>query len=134
MTCPGGVGGRGIIHHSKSLHGPWTDAGPVTVDIGPHPPRGEAQPSVSNPAPYVFPNGTVLMLGRSKDAERLRNGTVVKDHNIWLFRADTWNSTYVWVPSNGVEGSLNVGAGHTKTAKGYAGPTTEDPVLLAMGR
>ena len=30
----------------------------------------------SNPAPYIFPNGTVLMLGRGKDAIH-PNGTKV---------------------------------------------------------
>ena len=45
-------------------------------------------------------------------------------HNIWLFRAESWNSTYHWVPSNGAFGSLNVG-----DPNGRQGPNTEDPVL-----
>ena len=83
----------------------------------PRPPNS----GTSNPAPYIFPNGTVLLLGRGKDA--IRNSTgIFKMHNIFLYRAASWNATYEWVPSDGVGGALNVGAGND-------GPTTEDPVL-----
>ena len=119
-TCGGSPGGRGVVHWAKSFDGPWTSVGPVTVDwgAGGQPPNG----GVSNPSPYVFPNGTVLMLGRGKDARILPNGTRIIGHNIWMFRAESWNGTYHWVPSNGAFGSLNVG-GDPK------GPLTEDPVL-----
>jgi hypothetical protein len=73
----------------------------------------------SNMSPYIFPNGTVIMLGRGPDENRT---TGVKNHNIFLYRAPSWNSTYTWVPSDGVEGAINVGAGN-------AGPPTEDPHL-----
>ena len=33
-----------------------------------------------------------------------------------------WDAAYEWVPSDGVDGALNVGAGND-------GPSTEDPVL-----
>ena len=68
------------MHWAKSFAGPWTSVGPVTVDwgAGGQPPNG----GVSNPSPYVFPNGTVLMLGRGKDARTLPNGTRIIGHNI----------------------------------------------------
>ena len=53
------------------------------------------------------------MVGRSKDTGNGR-------HNLWLYRAASWNSTYYWVPSNGVNGSLNTGDGKLPT---------EDPTL-----
>jgi|EP01047_Picozoa_sp_COSAG01_P028928 hypothetical protein len=72
----------------------------------------------------MFATGTVLLIGRGQDAQTLPNGTRVIGHNIWLFRADSWNSTYHWVPSNGAFGSLNVG-----DPQGRHGPLCEDPVL-----
>ena len=39
-----------------------------------------------------------------------------------MFRADSWNATYHWVPGNGAFGSLDVGGDPE-------GPLTEDPVL-----
>eukprot|EP00045_Choanoeca_perplexa_P006899 m.60168 g.60168 ORF g.60168 m.60168 type:complete len:414 (+) comp13840_c0_seq3:275-1516(+) len=123
MHCPNNnnKGGRGVVHWAKSLSGPWTSIGPVRVDWGPN---GEPPNSgLSNPAPYIFPNGTVLLLGRGQDAHTLPNGTRIKGHNVWLFRAETWNSTYKWIPLNGLNGSLPVGANSNK------GPLTEDPVL-----
>ena len=120
-TCTGGPGGRGVVHWARSLEGPWTSVGPVNVDWGPggQPPNG----GISNPAPLVLPNGTVLLIGRGKDAQTI-NGTRVLGRNIWLFRAASWNDTYHWVPSDGVYGSLNVG-----DPAGRRGPLTEDPVL-----
>ena len=38
----------------------------------------------SNPSPLFFDNGTVLMMGRGKDAGKLPNGTTTTGHNIWL--------------------------------------------------
>ena len=121
-NCTGGPGARGVLHYSKSLDGPWTSAGPITYKYSnpggvPRPPNA----GTSNPAPYVFPNGTVLLLGRGKDSIRNSSGTF-KQHNIFLYRAPSWNATYEWVPSDGVGGALNVGAGND-------GPSTEDPVL-----
>eukprot|EP01048_Picozoa_sp_COSAG05_P022766 COSAG05_NODE_4677_length_1414_cov_1.565779_1_plen_398_part_00 len=121
-TCGGSPGGRSVVHWAKSFAGPWSSVGPVTVDwgAGGQPPNG----GLSNPAPYIFPNGSVLLLGRGKDTRLLENGTRVIGHNIWLFRVESWNSTYHWVPSNGAFGSLNVG-----DPNGRQGPSTEDPVL-----
>ena len=62
------------------------------------------------------------MLGRGPDSGLAKNGTRVKYHNIFLYRASHWNDTYFWVPSDGVDGAINVGAGS-------AGPATEDPHL-----
>ena len=106
-TCPS-VGGA-HLHYSPSLDGPWKSfGGRLPVDTA-----GCAACGSSNPAPWIFANGTVLMVGRGKDTSNGR-------HNLWLYRAASWNSTYHWVPSNGVNGSLNTGDGKL---------TTEDPTL-----
>ena len=121
-NCSGGPGARGVLHYAKSLNGPWTSAGPITYNYTNA--AGVPRPSnagTSNPAPYIFPNGTVLLLGRGKDAVRNSTG-LHKMHNIFLYRAVSWNATYEWVPSDGVAGAINVGAGND-------GPSTEDPVL-----
>lgn len=126
--CKGSPGGRGVVSWAKSIEGPWTSVGPVTVDwgAGGQPPNG----GVSNPSPYIFPNGTVLLIGRGKDGTTYPNGTRILGHNIWLFRAETWNSTYHWVPLDGPWGTLNVGDHCNATAHGFGcRPTTEDPVL-----
>ena len=116
MTGNCTAGPRGVIHYSKSLNGPWRSAGGLTVAASPKPPPVAG---ISNPTPYIFPNGTVIMLGRGPDEDRK---THVRNHNIFLYRAPTWNSTYTWVPSDGVKGAINVGAGND-------GPPTEDPHL-----
>ena len=106
------------IHYSSSIDGPWAKHR-IDFSYGSAPPTPNI--GTSNPAPYMFPNGTVLMLGRGKDANMV-NGTREIYHNIWLYRASSWNTTYHWVPSSGVNGAINVGAGNR-------GPLTEDPVL-----
>jgi len=80
-TC-GNSNGGAHIHYSDSLSGPWMNAGRIKVDKHNLPPNIGS----SNPAPLIFPNGTVLMLGRTKDV-RIINGTRVVGHNIFLYRA-----------------------------------------------
>ena len=118
-TCHGGPGGRPTIHWAKSLEGPWTSVGPAKVDWGKQgqPPNG----GTSNPSPYIFPNGTTLLIARGQDA-RTVNGHRIVGHNIFLFRAPHWNATYEFIPLGGVNGSLPVGGLQH-------GPLTEDPVL-----
>ena len=55
-TCKGEGGAH--VHWSKSLNGPWTSHGPLKTNT-----NGYEYPGSSNPAPYIFPNGTVLMIG-----------------------------------------------------------------------
>jgi len=112
------------VHYSKSLNGPW-DKVDLTFDKSAPPGSGAHFPphgGNSNPAPWVLPNGTVLMLSRGKDMGMTGNDGegIPKNRNIVLFRADSWNSTYRWVPSNGPNGTVNIGDGKV---------TTEDPVL-----
>lgn len=104
------------MHYSKSLSGPWQNGGRLQINSAGMPPAAGR----SNPAPYIFPNGTVLMLARGKDAVILPNGTRVIQHNVFLYRAPSWNSTYEWVPGNGVNGSALPTNGKVMT---------EDPVL-----
>eukprot|EP00040_Diaphanoeca_grandis_P024864 m.137143 g.137143 ORF g.137143 m.137143 type:complete len:403 (-) comp29908_c0_seq2:307-1515(-) len=111
-TCP--LTRASNLHYSKSLSGPWMDAGPLKLN------PDVSVRSVSNPSPWIFPNGTVMFIGRTSDGERLKNGTLVAYHNIWMYKADSWNSTYNFVPGLGVNGSVNVGNGIE---------LTEDPVL-----
>ena len=105
------------IHYSKSLDGPWKSTGRLIPSAA-----GCHGCGISNPAPFIFPNGTVLMIGRGKDSVRTPGMPVVTGHNLWLYRASSWNSTYVWVPGKGVNGSLDVG-NYTRQ------DPTEDPVL-----
>ena len=69
--------------------GPWHSAGALTVAASPKPPPVAG---ISNPTPYIFANGTVIMLGRGPDEN---HKTHVRNHNIFLYRAPSWNSTYV---------------------------------------
>lgn len=115
MTGNCSSGPRGVIHYAKSLNGPWHSAGALTVAASPKPPPVAG---ISNPTPYIFPNGTVIMLGRGPDEDRV---TGKKNHNIFLYRAPSWNSTYTWVPADGVKGAINVGAGSD-------GPVTLHPL------
>ena len=130
-SCKGPPGARGVVSYASSIEGPWTAPRPLVYD----PPDGdpEAPPNygTSNPSPYIFPNGTVLMLGRGRDAYTAPNGTRILGHNMWLFRADTWNSTYNWIPLNGASGGLNVGDHCGPNGSSWKGcrPLTEDPVL-----
>lgn len=116
-TCPFVSGAH--VHWAKSLDGPWISAGLIQANRTGMP-NSTDQSGTSNPAPYIFPNGTVLMLGRGRDSDRFRNGTAVINHNIFLYRAPAWNATYQWVPSDGVDGALAIGNGRIPT---------EDPVL-----
>ncbi len=76
------------LHASKSLAGPFTR---VNVSLPPgHSPMGWGY---DNPAPFIFPNGTVLMLTRKY------NGTAAKLHivphdTIWLVRAPSFEGPY----------------------------------------
>ena len=106
--CPPSNGGT-QVHYSTSLSGPWLSFGPVT--LGPGGPG-----SISNPAPLVLENGTVYLMGRTKDSV----APPIAAHNIWLFRAPQWNATYEFVNGTGVDGSVGVGNGIE---------FTEDPVL-----
>ena len=106
-SCP--IEHSTFVHYSRSLGGPWVSAGPLQVDRVGCPSCGD-----SNPAPYIFPNGTVIMLARTKDSANKR-------HNIYLYRARSWNSTYTWVPGAGPNGTV-AGIGNGLLF-------TEDPVL-----
>jgi hypothetical protein len=115
-TCKVSGPGGAHVHWATSLEGPWHDGGALTMETG----RCEGCGS-SNPAPFIFDNGTVLMIGRSQDQHWVGREHVF-GHNLWLYRAERWNATYRWVPGGGVNGSLNIG-------NGTHGDTTEDPVL-----
>ena len=108
-TCH--TAGGAHVHYSTSLEGPWLNGGALDIDTSGMPPTAGS----SNPAPYIFPNGTVLMIGRGRDAVE---GQI--KHNIFLYRAPAWNATYSWVRGTGVDGAINVGNGKVMT---------EDPVL-----
>jgi hypothetical protein len=105
------------IHYSKFIEGPWTTAGPITFSGSPPKPPDPTTTSfgTSNPAPLILANGTVLMVTRGQDAI---DGKIVR--NFWLWRADSWNSTYELQILDGIDGSANVGDGSCPT---------EDPVL-----
>jgi hypothetical protein len=102
------------VHWSKSFDGPWSEGIPLDLNPVGQPAdvcNGSAGGCISNPAPYIFPNGTVLLLTR---------GSSERAQNIVLWRADTWNGTYTAVRSNGVDGATNMGNGRVPK---------EDPTL-----
>eukprot|EP00662_Eupelagonemidae_sp_cell21_P018969 gene18969-2549_t len=99
------------VHYSTSLDGPWISAGALKTDRTGCPACGS-----SNPAPYIFPNGTVLMLARAKDSADGRHNIYLysKRHRAvptgtercrLLYRAPSWNSTYKWIDGGGVNGT-----------------------------
>ncbi len=108
-SCPPKYGA--FVHYSASLDGPWKPAGEVKFDGRNLPSPACSRSCSSNPAPYIFPNGTVIMLTR---------GSSEFDQNIVLWRASSWNATYNAVHSNGVGGATNMGNGQVPK---------EDPVL-----
>lgn len=115
-TCTPDMGP--FVRSSDTLEGPWIYGGKLNFS-GPQP-RGPGAGN-HNPAPLVFSNGTVLMLGRGKDAGAAVSASHRQiNHNVWLYRASSWRGPYEWVPSNGVNGSIGVGNGLVPT---------EDPVL-----
>ena len=78
------------IHASKSLQGPFERVNVTS------PPGSPLSWGSDNPAPYIFPNGTVLMLTRKY------NGTRAKAHQephdtIWLVRAPSFDGPYEFV-------------------------------------
>ena len=75
------------MHWATSLEGPWHDGGALQMDTA-----GCDGCGNSNPAPWIFDNGTVLMIGRSKDQHYVGREHIF-GHNLWLYRADSWNST-----------------------------------------
>ena len=75
------------MHWATSLEGPWHDGGALEMDTA-----GCDGCGNSNPAPWIFDNGTVLMIGRSKDQHFVGREHIF-GHNLWLYRADSWNST-----------------------------------------
>jgi hypothetical protein len=109
------------VHAADSLAGPWIPAGPIKFS-GPMPSRADGTAGSSNPSPLFFDNGTVLMMGRGKDAGKGPNNETTTGHNIWLYRAPAWNASYEWVRSNGKDGSV-------MTYPGDGPELTEDPVL-----
>jgi len=75
------------IHYSKSLDGPFRQ---VNISL---PPGHSVLWGADNPAPFIFDNGTVLMLTRKY------NGTAHKMHiephdTIWLVRAPSFKGPY----------------------------------------
>jgi len=75
------------VHWATSLEGPWHDGGALEMDTA-----GCDGCGNSNPAPWIFDNGTVLMIGRSQDQHYVGREHIF-GHNLWLYRADSWNST-----------------------------------------
>eukprot|EP01052_Picozoa_sp_SAG31_P024174 SAG31_NODE_2040_length_6591_cov_8.808996_1_plen_309_part_00 len=106
-TCNTSGSSGAHVHWATSLEGPWHDAGPLKMETSGCEPQGCDN---HNPAPWIFDNGTVLMIGRSRD-QHWAGREHLFGHNLWLYRADSWNATYHWVPSSGVNGSLNIGNG-----------------------
>ena len=80
------------VHHAATLAGPWLRENFT------NPPRGGNDSDISwgndNPAPFIFPNGTVIMLTRRYQSPKLG----VEPHDtIWLVTAPSWRGPYRFV-------------------------------------
>jgi len=96
----GGLGSGGAavfaqqpyLHAAKSLAGPWS-----RVNVTPPPPGQRSLDWGSdNPAPFIFPNGTVLMLTRKYNGTAAKLGVVPHD-TIWLVTAPSFAGPYTFV-------------------------------------
>jgi len=80
------------VHHAASLAGPWLRQNFT------NPPAGGNDSDIGwgndNPAPYIYPNGTVLMLTRRYQSPKRG----VEPHDtIWLVTAPSWKGPYHFV-------------------------------------
>eukprot|EP00039_Didymoeca_costata_P016025 m.279947 g.279947 ORF g.279947 m.279947 type:complete len:381 (-) comp16323_c11_seq86:228-1370(-) len=79
------------VHYSSSLSGNYTRLN-ITLPA-------DAKPlswGSDNPAPFIFPNGTVLMLTRKYNSTRAKHGPQPHD-TIWLVRAPSFKGPYEFV-------------------------------------
>lgn len=90
----GGASGQAVFSQQPYVHASTSLAGPFQRVNYSVPPGSESVGWGSdNPAPYIFPNGTVLMLTRKY------NGTRAKEHikphdTIWLVRAPSFRGPF----------------------------------------
>eukprot|EP00037_Helgoeca_nana_P006964 m.63618 g.63618 ORF g.63618 m.63618 type:complete len:411 (-) comp17802_c0_seq2:1736-2968(-) len=80
------------VHAAKSLSGPWTR---VNITL---PPNGQSSSAwgSDNPAPFIFPNGTLLMLTRKYNGTAAKLKIVPHD-TIWLVTAPSYLGPYTFV-------------------------------------
>merc|ERR1711871_1363001 len=76
-----------FIHYSKSLDGPFER---LNISL---PPGLSVSFGNDNPAPYIFPNGTVLMLIRYYNSTRAKNHIEPHD-TIYLVTAPSFRGPY----------------------------------------
>jgi len=82
-------GGIIVLAYSKSLDGPWQINDPAMMIHGRN---GKWDEMVTNPAPVIMPNGTVLLFYRGSSTQ---NGK--KIYEIGLAAAPTWKGPYTRV-------------------------------------
>jgi hypothetical protein len=78
-----GPWGAPMLLHSKSVSGPWTQVGPLLTGT-----PGAWDAMITNAAPWVLPNGTVLLAFR---------GTAAANHTerLGVAVAPSWEGPYV---------------------------------------
>ena len=93
-SAPARFTGTPQISHSKAVDGPWTTAALQTETLSTL--AGWNPDSTDNPAPWIFPNGSVMLLFRSYDGSAwgTDNGTL-----IGRATAEGWNRTYTHDPA-----------------------------------
>ena len=80
------------VHHAVSLAGPWLRENFTSPPVGGN--DSDIGWGNDNPAPFIFPNGSVLMLTRRYQSPKLG----VEPHDtIWLVTAPSWKGPYRFV-------------------------------------
>eukprot|EP00051_Salpingoeca_urceolata_P025641 m.463660 g.463660 ORF g.463660 m.463660 type:complete len:499 (-) comp20354_c0_seq10:37-1533(-) len=72
---------------SKSLYGPWTRLDKPVIDVSARPFWDDG--FTTNPAPFIYPNGTVLVIYKARsweDPNNMREGVAVADHYLGPYR------------------------------------------------
>jgi hypothetical protein len=95
---------------SKSIHGPWS----TTTILG-----NATTHLETNPSPYVFANGTVLLAVCRRWVEAGSNGTIsYKD--VWLARADSYQGPYKYITQiNAADLVMGEDPGLFRTKRGF---------------
>eukprot|EP01084_Bolivina_argentea_P142152 249728_1 len=85
-SYPWPSGGPIRLGWSKSIYGPWKTK-TIVDSVEWH--------TSTNPSPYIYDNGTVLLVVARRWCDNMVNGKCTKNHkDTWLMYADEWNGTY----------------------------------------
>eukprot|EP00040_Diaphanoeca_grandis_P023411 m.127286 g.127286 ORF g.127286 m.127286 type:complete len:497 (-) comp29262_c0_seq4:49-1539(-) len=117
------------VAYSRSPYGPWTRSDKPIIVPGA---KGKWDDGfTTNPAPYIFPNGSVLIIYKAKSLASESNNTGVHATNTMkegVAWADSWNGSYTKLTPNT---PLNL-SGDCEDATIYRAHTSEGPVFRML--